>query len=194
MCMMLILVVSVLATLALIVLSIALNRMATHCCKTRCNPQASWSTFILARHGYRSPAGVTPQRLLQIGAPVVPSFVPMPSFGAAYEGTLFNRTLSHTLSSVVHASLGLNTKTSLPAGSAYADSAFSRCWQTAVGWAELIDAKTICGVTTTANHPVDPRVNHHPAEVNVTNVPQWISDQQSAAAALNSSAQNHWSE
>ena len=154
--------------------------------------------FALVRHGYRSPNPTTPPGTFDLGTRVTPRVVCSPSYGASFAENLLNRTISHTLPCIVQRSkhLAFPEADENHAGKlktrTYADSAVSRCWQTAVGWASYLQTKCTCGVPTEPQEPVDARVNQTAAEKDL-DVARWTADQKIAAARFRDRAQKQWS-
>ena len=165
--------------------------------------------LVICRHGYRSPNTTTPPTPIEVGPDITPKHVTLPSYGATFAENLLNHTLSHTLPGVVDKVLSLsfpqrgkvegktrktsNIKTMKHLQTrTYADSAVSRCQQTAVAWASHLNAKTTCGVPTKPDEPVDPRVNQTAAEATLDQQ-RWTSDQQIVGSQLRPCAQAQWS-
>jgi hypothetical protein len=159
------------------------------------------AAFVLTRHGYRAANPTTPATTLDLGPCVAPREICMLSFQNTFAGDLLPKTLDRTLPAVVATTLKLTSKKDSRRISAsshskcnelvYADSAISRCQETAVAWAELIAAPKVCGVPTAPDMPVDPRVNQTAAEKNL-DLPQWIAAQRGAAERYRDKGQRLW--
>jgi hypothetical protein len=117
----------------------------------------------------------------------------MPSFQNTFAGDLLPHTLSRTLPAVVEETLRLANERHPKKPFVYADSAISRCQETAVSWAEALCAHRVCGVPTGPEVPADPRVNQTAAEKSL-DLGLWTTAQQSAAQTYTERAQLLWQE
>ena len=156
--------------------------------KQRQKKSSMTKAFVLCRHGFRTANEWTPPLDLDLGSNVVPRFVSSPSFGAAAANNLLPCTLGATLPLIAEK---VQTRTHAKKIQIYADSAVSRCQQTAVGWAFYLGAKKVYEVPTPLDQPKDPRLNHHAAEQGL-DLKQWIEAQKKAAQEYRPQVQKEW--
>lgn len=152
-------------------------------------------SFALARHGYRAAGNTNPQLTITLGPTVSPSVVKMPFFDGVFAGTLLNDTLPNTLPHVVNSTKQLiipPTEDTPLHSKTYADTATSRCQATAMGWADYLNSKEICGVPTKPGKPIDPRVTYQAAEKNLDEC-SWVLAQSQSALQHKQKAQTEWS-